>query len=144
MWPKPGNEPPVDVDRAILIAVHHQTTVRTAIRSFPEWHILLVLTDMTLLGRITFAYYREFFPVMQALVSKHLHKAIQTPIIVDHTIADAPLVPLLRSLILFLGNDHLPLGKIADHHSPFSQSVCDKMGGFMQNSWIQQTPWALL
>lgn len=102
MWPKPGNEPLVDVDRAVLIAVHHQTTVRTSIRSFPERHVLLVLTDMTSLGRITFTYYSEFFPVMQTLVSKHLHKAIQTPIIVDHTIADAPLVPLLRRLLLCL------------------------------------------
>jgi hypothetical protein len=33
-------------------------------------------------------------------------------------------------LLLFHG--HLLLGKIADHHSSFSQSVRDEMGGFMQ------------
>ncbi|MDQ2717004.1 MAG: hypothetical protein M3Z08_19035, partial [Chloroflexota bacterium] len=27
VWPQPGKEPLVDVDRAILVAVHHQTTV---------------------------------------------------------------------------------------------------------------------
>jgi hypothetical protein len=28
--------------------------------------------------------------------------------------------------------DHLPLGKISDHHRAFNQSVSDEMGGFVQ------------
>src|SRR5205085_11041115 len=36
------------------------------------------------------------------------------------------------SLVLSFLDDHLPLGKIADHHGPFSQSVCDEMGSFVQ------------
>ena len=32
---------------------------------------------------------------------------------------------------MFLG-DHLPLGKISDHHSPFNQFVSDEMRGLMQ------------
>jgi fumarate reductase subunit D len=39
---------------------------------------------------------------------------------------------ILSRLLLLLLDDHLPLGKIADHHSPFSQSVRDEMGGLMQ------------
>ncbi len=69
---------------------------------------------------------------MQTLVPKHLHKAVEPPIIIDHAVTNAPLVSLLPGLMLFFRNDHLPLGKIADHHSPFSQSVRDEMGGFMQ------------
>src|SRR6266851_3378167 len=94
VWPRPGKEPLVDVDRAVLITVHHQAAVLTAIRSLPQRHVLLVLTDMARLGRIALINDREFFPVMQTLVGKHLHKAIQTPIIVHQTVADAPLVPL--------------------------------------------------
>ena len=32
---------------------------------------------------------------------------------------------------MFLG-DHLPLGKISDHNSPFNQFVSDEMRGFVQ------------
>jgi len=87
---------------------------------------------MTCLGSITFAYDRQFFPKAQTLVPEHLHKAVETPIIIHQTVANLPLAPLLAGLALSLLDDHLPLGKIADHHSPFSQSVRDKMGGFMQ------------
>ncbi len=83
-------------------------------------------------GGIAFINDMEFFPKAQTLVDKHLHKAIETPIIIHHAVADLPLLALLGGLILALLDDHLPLGKIADHHSPFSQSVCDEMGGFMQ------------
>src|SRR6266702_7653328 len=69
---------------------------------------------------------------MQTLVGKHLHKAVEPPIIIYHTVTDAPLVPLFGGLLSFFLNDHLPLGKIADYHSPFSQLVCDEMRSFMQ------------
>lgn len=88
---------------------------------------------MTRPGGIAFAYYIEFLPNMQTLVDKHLHKAIQPPIIVHHAVAYLPLAPLFGSLVILLLEDHLPLGEIADHHSPFSQSVCDQMGGFMRD-----------
>ena len=132
MWPRPGKEPLVDVDRAILIAVDHQATVLTAIRADPQGHVLLVFTDMAHLGGIALIYYNEFFPKAQTLVGKHLHKAVETPIIIYHAVAYLPLAPFFAGLALLLFDDHLPLGKIADHHSPFSQSVRDEMGGFMQ------------
>ena len=91
-----------------------------------------MFTCTTHSGRIAFAYYIQFFPKAQTLVLEHLHKAIESSIIIDHAIAHASLVLLFMSLMLLLGNDHLPLGKIANHHSPFSESVCDKMGGFVQ------------
>src|SRR6266702_6685973 len=69
---------------------------------------------------------------MQTLVCKHLHKSVETPIIIHQAIADVPLGSLFGGLVLPFFHDHLPLGKIADHHSPFSQSVRDEMGGFVQ------------
>src|SRR5689334_20138 len=69
---------------------------------------------------------------MHTLVGKHLHKTVEAPIIVHHAVADLSLPPLFRSLLLFLLNNHLPLGKIANHHSSFSQSVRDEMRSFMQ------------
>jgi hypothetical protein len=70
------------------------------------------------LGRIVFVSDREFFPKAQTLVGKHLHKAIETPIIIHHAVADLPLAPFLGSLVLLPLDDHLPLGKIADDPSP--------------------------
>ena len=72
MWPQPSEEPPVDVDRAVLITIHHQTAVRTAIRADPQWHVFFSLADMAGLRRIALIYYIEFFPNVQTLVSKHL------------------------------------------------------------------------
>ena len=97
VWPKPGNEPLVYVDRAILVTIHHQTTVLifTAIRSLPQWHILLMFTCTTHSGRIAFAYYIQFFPKAQTLILKHPRKAIESPIIIHHAITYPPLVPLL-------------------------------------------------
>src|SRR6266704_6928790 len=69
---------------------------------------------------------------MQTLVCKHLHKSVETPIIIHQAVADVPLGSLFGGLVLPFFHDHLPLGKIADHHSPFSQSVRDEMGGFVQ------------
>ena len=76
--------------------------------------------------------YKEFFPIKQTLIFEHLHKAIKSPIVVYHTVADLSFPLLSASLMLFLRKDHLPLGKIADHHSSFSQSVRDEMGCFVQ------------
>jgi len=88
---------------------------------------------MTHLARIAFIDHIEFFPRQQTLVFKHLDKAIETPIIIHRTIADASLASLLGSLLLLvLLPDHLPLGKIANDHSSFSQSVRDQMGSFVQ------------
>ena len=132
VWPRPGKEPLVDVDRAILVAIHHQAAVRTAIRAYPEWHALLALADMAHPGRIALIDDREFFPKAQTLVGEHLHKTVKPPIIVHHAVAYLPLAPLFGDLALLLLDDHLPKGAIADHHSPFSQFVCDEMRGFVQ------------
>src|SRR5215471_15503859 len=42
VWRKPRNEPLGDHDRAVVIAIRHQPTVRTAIRALPQWHVLLM------------------------------------------------------------------------------------------------------
>src|SRR5260221_11854157 len=70
VWRRPRNEPLVDVDRAILVAIHHQAAVLilTAIRPLPQWHVLLVLTGMAHPGCIAFTDYRECFPKAQTLV----------------------------------------------------------------------------
>ncbi len=132
VWPRPGKEPLVDVDRAVFIAVHRQAAVLAAIRAYPQRHVFFVLTDMARLRRVVLIFSKQFFPKAPTLVLKHLHKAIEPPIIIHHAVADLPLAPLCAGFLLLLPDDHLPLGKIADHHSPFSQSVCDEMGGFMQ------------
>jgi len=61
-----------------------------------------------------------------------LHKAIETPIIIHHAVTNASLIPLLGGLALFLLHDHLPLGKIADDNSSFSQFASDKMRSLVQ------------
>jgi len=87
---------------------------------------------MTHLGRIAFVYYMQFFPKAQTLVLKHLHKAVETPIIIYQAVAYLPLALLFGGLVLLFLDDHLPLGKIANDHSPSSQCASDEMGGFMQ------------
>src|SRR5712692_1826717 len=87
---------------------------------------------MTLLRGIPFADAMQFFPVQQTLVGKHLHKAVETPIIVHHAVAYLPLAFLFGGLVLLLFHDHLPLGKIANDHSPFSQCASDEMRCFVQ------------
>ncbi len=59
VWSQPDKEPLVDVDRAVLITVHHQAAVliRAAIRSLPQGHVLLAPADMALLTRIALTYY---------------------------------------------------------------------------------------
>jgi hypothetical protein len=134
VWPRSGKEPLVDVDRAVLITVHHQATVLvgTAIRPLPQRHVPLVLAHMTHLGGIALTYYMQFFPKAHTLVRKHVHKAIKPPTIIHHAVAHAALLALFGGLLLVFLDDHLPLGKIANHHSSFSQSVCDEMRSFMQ------------
>jgi hypothetical protein len=39
---------------------------------------------------------------------------------------------LLRAFLLVSFHDHLPLGKVANHHGAFNQSVSDEMRGFVQ------------
>ena len=52
VWPKPGKEPREDIDRAILVAIHHESTVQAMIRPFPQGHVLQVTTATTHLGRV--------------------------------------------------------------------------------------------
>src|SRR5712692_6727817 len=88
---------------------------------------------MTHLGGIAFADDMQFFPKAHTLVLKHLHKAVETPIIVHHAITHAPLVALFGGLFLMvLLHDHLPLGEIANDNSSFSQFASDEMRCFMQ------------
>jgi hypothetical protein len=42
--------------------------------------------------------------------------------------------------VFLLLDDHLLLGKIADDHSPFSQSECDEMRGFVQTVALYTGP----
>ncbi len=98
----------------------------------PQRHVFFMLTDMTRLRRIAFTDNMQFFPKAQTLVCKHLHKAVETPIIIHHAITYLPLAPFFVGLVLLLLDDHLPLGKIANDHSSFSQCASDKMRGFMQ------------
>ena len=56
MWPQPGKEPLSDVDRAVLIAIHHEATIPTAIRALPQRHGLRVPTAATGLARMAFIY----------------------------------------------------------------------------------------
>ena len=93
---------------------------------------MLALADMTHSCRIAFTYYMQFFPKAQTLVAKHLHKAVQPPVIIHYAVAYLPLSPVFGGLTLLLLDDHLPLGKIANDHSPFSQCASDEMGGFVQ------------
>src|SRR5690242_20345145 len=110
--PQPGKEPLVDVDRAVVVAIHHQATVLTAIRALPQRHVLLVLADMARFGGMAFADDKEFFPNMQTLIGKYLHKAIETPIIIYQTVTNLSFSPFFAGLMFLFLDDHLPLGKI--------------------------------
>src|SRR5690242_21905858 len=87
---------------------------------------------MARFGGMAFADDKEFFPNMQTLIGKYLHKARETPIIIYQTVTNLSFSPFFAGLMFLFLDDHLPLGKIAEHHSPFSQSVGDEMGSFMQ------------
>jgi hypothetical protein len=84
------------------------------------------------LGRIAFTDDMQFFPKVQALVGEHLHKTLESPIIIYHAIAYVSLAPFFAGLALLLFDDHLPKGAIANYHGPFSQCASDKMGGLVQ------------
>ena len=62
----------------------------------------------------------QFFPKAQTLIDKHLHQAVESPVIIHYAVVDAPLVLFFGGLVLFLFDDHLLLGKIANDNSPFS------------------------
>src|SRR5215831_16335020 len=62
VWPQPGKEPLVDVDRAVLVAIHHRAAVLTAICPDPQRHVFLVFADMARPGPIAFVYDMQFFP----------------------------------------------------------------------------------
>src|SRR5579859_1998269 len=47
VWPSPGKEPREDVVRAIVIAVHDESTVLATIRPFPQRHVLEMATPTT-------------------------------------------------------------------------------------------------
>src|ERR1700730_15863403 len=96
-------------------------------------------TGMTHFARIAFTNDIQFFPMQQTLVGKHLHKAVETPIIIYHSITNLPFPFLFRGLVLFFLDGHLPLGKIAYDHSSFSQSVRDEVGGFVQTVLLFMT-----
>ncbi len=64
---------------------------------------------MTRFGGIAFTDDREFIPKARTLVGQHLHKAIETPIIIHHAVAYVPLAPLFRGLPVSFLDDHLPL-----------------------------------
>ena len=127
MWPEPGKVPLENVDRAVLITVHHEATVRigTAIDTLVEWHGLLALTAATHLARVPLIYDHQFFPREYALIVEHLHKAVESPIIVDGSIQ------MLIALFVLV-RDHQPLGKITDHNGSLNQFVRDEMRCFMQ------------
>ena len=54
VWPSPGKEPRQNVDCAILIAVHDESTVRATVGPFPERHGLQIATPATGFGRVAF------------------------------------------------------------------------------------------
>ena len=112
VWRRPRNEPLVEVDRAVLVAVHRQAAVLifATIRSLPQWHVLLMLAGMTHPGRIALVYYRECFPKAQTLVFEYLHKAVEPPIIIRHAIAYLALAPFFGGLnvVYFVGGPKRP------------------------------------
>jgi hypothetical protein len=66
----------------------------------------------------------QVFPKPLALVLQHLRKTVQSPVVEDGAMQASA---LLRVLLLVGLGDHLPLGKIANHHGAFNQSVSDEM-----------------
>ena len=81
--PKPGKEPPQLIDRAVLIAIHAEAAVPTAIRALPQRHGLRVPTAAAGLARMAFILDFQHVPSQETLVAEHLHETIQPPIVVD-------------------------------------------------------------
>jgi hypothetical protein len=104
------------IDRAVLIAIHHQAAVPTAIRALPQRHGLLVPTPTAGLARRAFILDFQDFPSQETFVREHLHETIESPIVVHRPMEG------FQMLGMFF-RDHLPLGKISDHHSAFNQQV---------------------
>src|SRR5258708_38889352 len=54
VWPSPGKKPRQDVDRAILVAIHHESTFHATVGPFPERHGLQIATPTTGFARVAF------------------------------------------------------------------------------------------
>jgi hypothetical protein len=54
VWPEPGKEPHQNVDRAIFITIHDESTFHAMIRPFVQRHVLLMDTSATRFGRVAF------------------------------------------------------------------------------------------
>jgi hypothetical protein len=54
VWPSPGKELLVDVERAVLLAIHHKAAVLTAILVYTKRHVMLALAGISYPGRIAF------------------------------------------------------------------------------------------
>jgi hypothetical protein len=50
VWPSPGKEPHQDVDGAIVVSIHAESTFRALIRPLAQWHGVQIPTATTLLG----------------------------------------------------------------------------------------------
>ena len=125
MWPSPGKEPRKEIDRTIVITVHHESTFRAMVRPFPQRHGLYLATATTGFGRVAFVLYHQFFAIALAFVGEHLGEGVQAPIIEHSSIEDVV-------ALLMLPHDHLSLTQITDHHSSLNQLVRDKMRCFVQ------------
>ena len=84
-----------------------------------KWHVLVVSRSGS-----------EFFSKSRPLLIEHLHEIIETPVIIYRAIVSLPFIMLFEVLALFSSDVYLLLGKIANHHSLFSQSMCNEMRGF--------------
>jgi hypothetical protein len=125
VWPAPGKIPRENVDRAILITIHHESAFGTLIGPLPQGHVLEVPTPTAHLGRIPFIENHQCFPVQLAFIGEHLYEGVQAPIVIH-----GPIQMLLA--LGMLAHHHLSLGKIADHNSSLNQFVGDEMGSLMQ------------
>ena len=52
VWLSPSKEPHQDIDRAVLITVHDESTFRALVRPLPQWHALQIATSTAHLGRV--------------------------------------------------------------------------------------------
>ena len=71
---------------------------------------------MTHLRRIASINHRQFFPVEQTLIFKHLYKAVETPIIIHRAIADTPLLASFKSRPHFPRIPRLIMGHLTLPH----------------------------
>src|SRR5215469_7052592 len=74
VWPKPGKEPRELIDRAILVAIHHESAFLATIRPLPERHLLDVSTSAAYFGRVALIYKVEILPEQLAFAGEHLNE----------------------------------------------------------------------